>query len=58
MTTKQQTNTDVMTKELQRVQRELAIEERTGVKRSIPWISINLATGKITAPPKAKRVVK
>lgn len=49
---------EVMVRELDRVDREIARQKRTGKKRSIPWIVTDLDSGEVTAPPGVLRVVK
>jgi hypothetical protein len=59
MTEQTQTERDsLMVRELKRVKRELAAAKRTGKKRSISWIMIDLNTGEVSPPPTALRVVK
>lgn len=48
----------VMSEEMERVKRELAHKKRTGNKRTISWISVDLDTGDVAPPPNALRVVK
>ena len=58
---KRQTQTErdnVMSRELERVKREIARQKRTGKKRTIEWISVDLGTGNISPPPNVLRVVK
>ena len=58
---KKQTQTErdkVMVRELDRVKREIAIAKRTGKKRPLEWLVVDLSTGNVSAPPNALRVVK
>ena len=58
---KRQTQTEresVMVRELDRVQREMARQKRTGKKKTIPWIYVDLDTGNISPPSNVLRVVK
>ena len=49
---------NVMCRELERANREIAMAKRTGKKRSIEWIAVDLNTGDVAAPPNALHVVK
>ena len=49
---------NVMVRELERAKREIAMAKRTGKKRPIQWISIDLRTGDVAPPPNALHVVK
>ena len=49
---------NVMGRELERVKREIAIAKRTGKKRPIQWIVVDLNSGDIAPPPNALHVVK
>jgi len=58
---KKQTQTErgnVMIHELERAKREIARQKRSGKKRAIPWIFVDLDTGNISPPPDVLRVVK
>jgi hypothetical protein len=58
---KKQTRTErenVMACELDRVKREIATAKRTGKKRPLEWLVVDLSTGEISPPPNALRVVK
>jgi hypothetical protein len=58
---KKQTQTErdnVKARELDRVKREIAMAKRTGKKRPLEWLVVDLSTGDVAAPPNALRVVK
>lgn len=48
----------ILARELDRCAREIALQKRTGKKRSIQWINIDLKTMRVSPPPNALRVVK
>ena len=47
----------IMVRELERVRREIAVQQHTGKKRPLQWLEINLKTGHVSSPPNALRVV-
>lgn len=49
---------NTMIRELERVKREIAMAKRTGKKRPIQWIVVDLNSGDIAPPPNALHVVK
>ncbi len=48
----------VLGRELVRVKREEALQRRTGKKRPIQWVVVDLNTGVVSPPPNPLRVVK
>lgn len=49
---------NVKVRELERVKREIAMAKRTGKKKPVQWIVIDLDTGNVTPPPNALHVVQ
>jgi hypothetical protein len=49
---------NIMRRELERANREIAMRKRTGKKRSVEWLVIDLNTGDVAPPPNALHVVK
>jgi hypothetical protein len=58
---KKQTQTErdnIMDRELERVKREIAIAKRTGKKRPLEWLVVDLVSGDVAPPPNVLRVMK
>jgi hypothetical protein len=61
MMTRKQTEAErmaVMVREMERVKRDIAREQRTGKKRPIEWLMVDLTSGNVSPPPNVLRVVK
>jgi hypothetical protein len=48
---------NVMGRGLERVKREIAMAKRTGKKRPLEWLAVDLDTGDVAPPPNAVHVV-